>query len=125
MTTSRRRLLTGASALGAVSLFGTSGLAQPEPHPETTKLRIAHGPFICYAPQVLAEELLRMEGFTEVRYVGRPDRPTADLVFSGEVDMTMNAAPEFVYTADGRSSAIALAGIHAGCYELYGNERVS
>jgi NitT/TauT family transport system substrate-binding protein len=36
----------------------------------------------------------------------------------------MNAAAEFIYTADRRSSGVALAGIHAGCYELYGNDRV-
>jgi ABC-type nitrate/sulfonate/bicarbonate transport system substrate-binding protein len=38
--------------------------------------------------------------------------------------MTMNAAPEFIYAADGRISAVAIAGIHAGCYELFGNDRV-
>jgi NitT/TauT family transport system substrate-binding protein len=125
IASSRRRFLAGASTLGAASLVGMPGIAQPDSPPEITKLRIAQGPFICYAPQLLAEVFLRMEGFTEVSYVvERPGRTTADLVFSGEIDMTMDAATEFVYTADGRSSAIALAGIHAGCYELYGNDRV-
>lgn len=65
-----------------------------------------------------------MEGFTDVSYVESPGSTTADSVLSGKVDMTMNAAPEFVYAADGRASAVALAGIHAGCYELFGNDRV-
>jgi NitT/TauT family transport system substrate-binding protein len=73
---------------------------------------------------MLAKEFLHIEGFTDVSYVENPGNTTADLVFSGKVDMTMNAAPEFVFAADGRTSAVAIAGMHAGCYELFGNDRV-
>jgi NitT/TauT family transport system substrate-binding protein len=120
----RRAFLTGASAFGAASILGIPRVAAAEPPPETTRLRIAQGPFICYAPQMLAEAFLHMEGFTDVSYVENPGNTTADLIFSGKVDMTMNAAPEFVYTADGRTSAVAISGMHAGCYELFGNDRV-
>ena len=92
----RRHFLTGASALGAASLLGMNGIASAEPPPEITKLRIDQGPFICYAPQLLAKEFLGMEGFTDVSYVESPGNTTADSVLSGRVDMTMNAAPEFV-----------------------------
>ena len=36
---------------------------------ETTAVRLIKIPGICIAPQYVAEELLRAEGFTEVRYV--------------------------------------------------------
>jgi len=120
----RRNFLTGAWALGAASLLGMPRIASAEPPPETTKFRIAQGPFICYAPQILAKEFLRMEGFTDVNYVENPGSTTVDSIFSGKVDMTMNAAPEFIYAEDERTSAVALAGMHAGCYELFGNDRV-
>ena len=59
---SRREFLVGTSMLGAATLLGLPRTAAAEPPPETTRFRIAQGPFICYAPQMVAEELLRMEG---------------------------------------------------------------
>jgi hypothetical protein len=55
-----------------------------EPPPETTKFRIAQGPFICYAPQMVAKEFLQMEGFTDVTYIENPGSTTADSVFFGQ-----------------------------------------
>ena len=40
-----------------------------EPPPETTRIRLIQIPNICKAPQYVAEELLRCEGFTEVHYL--------------------------------------------------------
>ena len=65
---SRRRFLAHTSAL-SVSLLGMPRIACAEPGPETTKIRLVHEPGICLAPQYLAEEFLRMEGFTEIEYV--------------------------------------------------------
>ena len=45
------------------------GPAAAEPPPETTKIRLVRVPAICLAPEYLAEELLRLEGFTDVEYV--------------------------------------------------------
>ena len=63
---SRRRFLTGASA---ASLLGLAGPAKAEPLPEIRKIRLLSDSVICLAPQFLAEELLRLEGFSEVEYV--------------------------------------------------------
>ena len=44
--------------------------AQAEEGPlETTTVRILRNSGICLAPQYVADELLRAEGFTDVRYV--------------------------------------------------------
>src|SRR5262245_12371192 len=61
-----------------LTVAGTAGLLGLKPEPiaaepplETTTLRLAQGWGICWAPQYVAEELLRREGFTDVQYVGR------------------------------------------------------
>ena len=73
---SRRRGLRGAPA----SL-------RAEPPPETTRIRLAKIPSICVAPQYVAEELLRAEGFTEVAYVVTgAGAAQASAVANGEID---------------------------------------
>jgi NitT/TauT family transport system substrate-binding protein len=66
---SRRSFLARASALGGASLLGAPRLASAEPPPEVGTIRIMRTPALCFAPQFLAEELLRLEGFSEVQYV--------------------------------------------------------
>ena len=77
---SRRAFLAGTSAVGAASLLGLPRLAQAEPPPEVKKIRLVHGPAICLSPQYLAEELLRLEGFSEIEYVDLPIVTTTSLV---------------------------------------------
>jgi NitT/TauT family transport system substrate-binding protein len=65
----RREFLTATSLGGTATLLGVRPTpAGAEPPPETTTITLAHLPTICYAPQYVAEELLRGEGFTDVRY---------------------------------------------------------
>ena len=59
MNYTRRQFLESTSVLGAASLLGYSRIAAAEPPPETRKIRLVHAPAICFAPQYLAEELLR------------------------------------------------------------------
>jgi len=123
--TSRRVFLANASALGAASLFALPRSAAAEQPPETTHIRLVRADAICLAPQYVAEELLRLEGFSEVNYVeDMTSSNTFDAIYTGQADLTMDAAPAIVYAMDSRQSLVALAGIHAGCYELFGNERV-
>jgi NitT/TauT family transport system substrate-binding protein len=120
----RRGFLVGTSALGAASLLGIPHRARAEPPPETTHIRLVRASAICFAPQYLAEELLRLEGFSEVSYVEMMSGNSIEGVYAGQADLSMEAAPTMVYAMDNRQSVVALAGIHAGCYELFGNERV-
>ena len=66
---SRRRFLANASAVGAIPLLGLPRMAAAEPPPEIRKIRLLNAPIICVSPQFLAEELLHLEGFSEVEYV--------------------------------------------------------
>ncbi|HKQ24764.1 MAG TPA: ABC transporter substrate-binding protein [Burkholderiales bacterium] len=122
---SRREFLAGTSMLGAATLLGLPCTAGAEPPPETTRFRIAQGPFICYAPQMVAEELLRLEGFTDVQYVKvPPDNTYATLVASGGVDLAVFGPPSAVVAIDAGNPFVVLAGLHVGCWELFANERV-
>jgi NitT/TauT family transport system substrate-binding protein len=63
--------------VNGLTLAGTAGLLGVRPThvaaeapPETTRLRLAWTGSACQAPQYVAEELLRAEGFTDVQYVG-------------------------------------------------------
>jgi hypothetical protein len=106
---SRRRFLTHAAFAGAAGLGGflASGKSlAAEPPPEVTTIRFAKDPATCIAPQVF-EELLRAEGFTEIRYVDvteahvrRADAANSDalsdMIAHGEVDFGRTFAPSLV-----------------------------
>ena len=65
---SRRRFLTTLSSAGAAGLVGLPAKPTNAQLPsETTRIRLIHDPSICVAPQYLAEELLRADGFSDVQ----------------------------------------------------------
>src|SRR5262249_37339552 len=122
----RRRFLSSLT-VGCASVLAAcpSESARAEAPPETTRLRLGREPSVCLAPQYGAEELLRAEGFTQVEYVpvesvGSP--PAA--IASGKADLIADAAPALVLLLDAGEPITVLGGIHAGCYELFGTERV-
>jgi NitT/TauT family transport system substrate-binding protein len=59
----RRRLLATLSSATAASVFGGTRISAQEAPPETTTIRLGKIPGICIAPQYVAEDLLRSEGF--------------------------------------------------------------
>jgi NitT/TauT family transport system substrate-binding protein len=122
----RREFLRGLTLAGAGGLLGFHPRrVAAEPPPETTTLRLRQGQGICTAPQYVAEALLRSEGFTEVRYV-KVDavRDIERALASGEVDLTMHFAAPLVVRLDQADPIVVLAGVHVGCFELFGTERV-
>ena len=123
----RREFMRGGAALvGSAGLLGYDLMpAAAEPPPETTTIRLVHAPAICLAPQYLAEELLHLEGFSQVEYVPVPDDANPNLVVAaGQADLTMDSATSLVPALDGGRPLVVLAGVHGGCFELFGNERV-
>jgi NitT/TauT family transport system substrate-binding protein len=121
----RRQFLLHAAATTAGAVVGLRhGLAAAEPPPETTRVRLAHAPFICLAPQYLAEEFLRFEGFTELEYLPVGTRVGLNAVADGRADITMWNAPELVFHLDAGKPIVVLAGVHGGCYQVFGHDRV-
>jgi NitT/TauT family transport system substrate-binding protein len=119
----RRRFLSGLSWAAA----GLAGLRFPalaaEPPPETTTIRILAYPAACNAPMYIAEELLREEGFAEVRYVPPAGMPTKMLA-DGGVDLSMESGFDFLPLMDDGRPLTVLAGIHTGCFELRANDSI-
>jgi NitT/TauT family transport system substrate-binding protein len=119
----RRRFMSGASALGVAAMAGFPRICAAEPPPETAKIRLVHGPFICFAPLYLSEALLRMEGFTEVEYVNVEGTTPATL--AKLADFAMFGGPSIIPPIDAGIPLTVLAGLHVGCWELFANERVN
>jgi NitT/TauT family transport system substrate-binding protein len=122
----RRRFIGGLTVAGAAGLLDLH--ARPvaaEPPPETTRVRLVHAVGICRAPQYIAEELLQAEGFTEVHYLKEVGSvQTRRALASGEADLSMTFIGPLVTQADTSDQTILLAGVHIGCFELVGTERV-
>jgi NitT/TauT family transport system substrate-binding protein len=126
---SRREFLGGMTLVGTVGMLGlSSGSVTAEPPPETTRLRLFKTPGICVAPQYVAEELLHAEGFTEVHYVATdPAKITTSayqLFRADAIDIGITFVPPFIIQADAGTPIVLLGGVHVGCYEVFGTERV-
>lgn len=119
----RRDFLAATSALGAGAALGFPTVAGAEPPPEVRKIRLARTASICLSPQYVAEELLRLEGFTEVEYPETPHTGGVELT-AGHSDLTMDYVPALVWKLDAGARIVALSGIHTGCYALIANQRV-
>jgi NitT/TauT family transport system substrate-binding protein len=121
---SRRDFLAGLSAAGAAALFGTRRSFADEAPPETTTIRLSKIPGICIAPQYVVEELLRAEGFTDVRYVAAQAGRHSELMARGELDFSLNFAAPLVLSIDAGEPVTVVTGVHSGCFELFANERI-
>jgi NitT/TauT family transport system substrate-binding protein len=120
---SRRHFLASASLAAAGGVVGSHRSLAAEPPPETTTVRLCTQTGVCIAPPYVAEELLRAEGFVDVRYVPTPVAP-AKFIGQGEVDFGLAMAPSVVYHQDAGLPVMALAGVHPGCWELFAHPPV-
>jgi NitT/TauT family transport system substrate-binding protein len=69
MYQTRREFLHGLTLASTAGVLGLGPRAvTAEPALETTTIRLVKIPTICQAPQYVAEELLKAEGFTDVGY---------------------------------------------------------
>jgi NitT/TauT family transport system substrate-binding protein len=120
----RRRFLATTALAGAAGFVRARPLGAAEGPPEVTSVRIVKIPGDCLAPQYISEELLRTEGFTDVRYVDTPIDATAETVARGEIDFSLEFAPHAVSAIDRSVAITVLTGVHVGCIELLANESV-
>jgi NitT/TauT family transport system substrate-binding protein len=122
---SRRDFLATVSAAGAAGVLGTRAALADEPPPEVTTIRLRRDPSICVAPWYIAEDLLRAEGFTEIRYVPAQEGPPyAQMIGGGEIDFGLFTAAGAVSFLDAGLSIAVLGGVHTGCYELFAHEPI-
>jgi NitT/TauT family transport system substrate-binding protein len=115
------------SIAGTIGLLGwRPGHASGEALPETTRLRLFKFPGICLAPQYVAEDLLRAEGFTDVQYVDFPEGAAgvSQRLGAGAIDVTQWYVSSFVEEIDKATPVLFLSGVHVGCQELFATDRV-
>ena len=120
----RRRFIASTSALGAASLLGLSRVVAAEPPLETTRIRLSQIPGICIAPAVRRRGTPRGEGFTDVQYVKVGSGAMYKAFDAGELDISMAFVAPFIIHVDAGNPIVLLAGVHVGCYELFGTDRV-
>jgi NitT/TauT family transport system substrate-binding protein len=115
----RRDFLVRSAALSAISLLSVPRTASAEPAPEIRRIRIENGPYLCFAPIYLAEEFLRLEGFDDIQYVEGDffikETPT---------DIGIWGAVAAVRAVDEGLPVKVMSGLHAGCWELFGNDKI-
>ena len=120
----RRQVLTTLSLAGAAALFRAPYALASEGALETPTVRLAKisQGGICAAPERVAGELLRAEGFGDVRYVPFGPGDATQAVGDGTFDFALNFASSLTAAIDRGVPITVLAGIHAGCFGLFGHE---
>jgi NitT/TauT family transport system substrate-binding protein len=122
----RRRFLTALSVTGAASILRAPSSWANEQAPETPTVRLLKPSVgaICVAPERILNDLLGAEGFTDIRYIAVASNDLTAAVGGGTLDFALNFASSLTNAIDGGVPITALAGIHAGCFGLFGHEGV-
>jgi NitT/TauT family transport system substrate-binding protein len=124
-TQTRRGFLTTLSGAGAVGLLRAPRVLAAEGPLETTSVRFFKSSLICSAaPQFAAEELLRAEGFKEIAYIEAARNELPQAFADGRGDFSLTFAVNHLQAIDHRAPITILAGVHAGCYELFAREGI-
>jgi NitT/TauT family transport system substrate-binding protein len=119
--------MSAAGLAGAAALTGSRRTLAEEAPPETTSLRLYRSGGVsstCLAPLYILDDLLRDEGFADVRYVPSASFPS-DSVARGEVDIAQDFGATTIIQIDGGKPVVMLAGVHPTCYELFARESIT
>ena len=121
MLQTRRRFLATLSLAGAAGLGRAPRAFAAEPPPETTTIRLSKFLAICFAPQYVCEELLRDEGFTDVRYgnISMQEQNDGSMLGRGLIDFGSNLTPGHILAIDAGAPITIVSPVHGGCYELF------
>jgi NitT/TauT family transport system substrate-binding protein len=125
----RREFVKGVAATEVALVVGARGTpAGAEAPPETPTLRVVRrmDGALRIAPQYVAEDLLRLEGFADLRYVETKagDPFIEQVLASGEADISLHYVPSMIVSIDAGHPIVFLAGGHVGCYELFAREGI-
>ena len=118
----RRTFLGGIAAASAAGLIPVPRAEAAEGRLETTTVRLQK-PALCVSSLYIADELLRAEGFTDIRYIDPPE-PGAIGPVHGEIDFSPGYASQCVRAIDAGEPLTLLAGVMVGCFELFAADGV-
>jgi NitT/TauT family transport system substrate-binding protein len=117
---SRRHFLASASLTVAARVLGAERALADERPPETIAIRLPLTRAICLAPVYIAQDLLRAEGLTDIRYESSPPAT----VGRGEIDFDFQYGAWIASHLDAGEPLTALAGVHSGCHEVFAHEPI-
>src|SRR5437867_2693577 len=123
---SRRDFLNTAVLAGAGAFLGlqSEGIAT-EPPLETDKIRVIEPPEVCSGtPLIVAQELLKGEGFTQLEVKKTTGLDGVNAVAKGDAEFSIFPVSSLITRIDAGESLVSLAGIHIGCFELFGTDRI-
>jgi NitT/TauT family transport system substrate-binding protein len=124
---SRREFLKTAALTGTGTLLGIeSDVFAADSPPETKRIRIPQIPSACRSPEWIAEELLHIEGFTDVQYIPvQGTQGVEQALASGATDIGGHFAAPVILRLEAGDPVVMLGGEHIGCFELLGSDRIS
>src|SRR5260370_31198044 len=124
MAQNRRHFLATLTAAGAAGLLGGPSSKAQDGRLETTTVRIGRAAH-CIAPQFVADELLRAEGFTDIHHAANASGTQAVLALArGDIDFTASFSPPLIISIDAGEPITIVAGEHVGCMELFARESI-
>jgi NitT/TauT family transport system substrate-binding protein len=128
----RRQFLTTSFSLTAAGLAGGAALTRArrsqadEAPPETTSVGLLYWKedATCHAPLFILDELLRDEGFADVRLVAGKDNETYEALTRGDADFSHDFAAVLSLSIDAGFPLAMVAGVHPACFELFARESI-
>ena len=124
LTQTRRSFLSMTALAGAAGLVRAPPSLAAEGAIETTTVRIGKTPAICLAPQYISDELLRAEGFTDIRHVEVSPLAIGEAIGRGEADFSGSEPTNVIGAIVGGAPIVVLTGIHVGCYDLFAQQDI-
>jgi NitT/TauT family transport system substrate-binding protein len=115
--------IAAAGLAGAAALTGARRSLAEEAPPETTSVRLGQYPASCLAPLYIVDDLLREEGFADIRFVPLSESLSASIA-RGEVDFGQDFSAPIIIPIDVGAPMIMLGGVHPGCIELFARESI-
>jgi NitT/TauT family transport system substrate-binding protein len=113
--------ITAASLAGAAGLVGVRRTLAEEAASETNTVRLLYWKdgTTCHAPLDILDDLLRDEGFEDVRYVPGADTEGSERLARGDVDFAPDFAASVAVSIDAGIPLVMVAGLHPACFELF------
>ena len=117
--------IAAAGLAGAAALTGARRTLAEEAPPETTSVRLLYWKDTCLAPTDILDDLLRDEGFADVRYVlGADSDIGTDRRRARRRGLRPGLAAATILKIDAGVPAVMLAGVHPACFELFARELI-
>ena len=115
--------VAAAGLTGAGALTGAHRTLAEEAPPETTSLRLPSTPRACLAPLDILDDLLREEGFADIRYCAALASAPAERR-ARRSGLRPGLFRPHIVPIDAGAPMVMLAGVHPGCFELVARESI-